>query len=431
MSRAKKVLLFLTFLLSAALAVAVGWGVATIRGVTGKGAVSFLDTIRNPQGKFPGRDRLNVLLIGKDYNYTDKGILYTKNARSDTLLVLSLDLNTRKISALSIPRDTYIERFPDTPRGGKINGAYARGGPRLAMQTVANLLGAPLDNYIALKPDAVRTIVDKLGGVEVEVLDRMRYDDSWAHLHIHLDPGRQTIDGEQAVGFTRFRKSNRGEPRSREEGDERRMARQQQLLRAIAEKAKQPQMILHARELINTALDAIETDLSRDQIVALAALFKDAKPEQMQTASLVGGNYSGSTGLSYFRADPDKTRSLVDWLLRGNETAAYGLTVVAVKNGTTVRGAAQHVAELLRDVGFDARSIRGAGSAAAEVPQTRILYGKAAVAPRAERIAALLQINGQALSKQPVESLEGADVAIVLGRDVAPHFAAQTALAGH
>ena len=67
---------------------------------------------------------------------------------------------------------------------------------------------------------------------------------------------------------------------------------------------------------------------------------------------------------------------------------------------------------------------------AEEVTQTRILYGKAAVAPRAQRIAALLQVKSEALSKQPVESLEGADVAIVLGRDVAPQFAAQTARAG-
>ena len=95
MSRAKLFLFVVALLVLAPLALLVGRGVAIIRGVTGKGAVSFLDTIRNPRNKFPGTDRLNILLIGKDYNYTNKGILYTKNARSDTLLVLSLDPSTR------------------------------------------------------------------------------------------------------------------------------------------------------------------------------------------------------------------------------------------------------------------------------------------------------------------------------------------------
>lgn len=421
MSKAKKISAVLAVALCAVAALGLGRFAAMLREHKTT-PIIWWDSVKNPRKRFPGMDRVNVLLIGKDYNRDSKGMPYTKGARSDTLIMLSLDLDRQKVSALSIPRDTYVE-FPDTERRGKINGAYARGGAPLAMQTVGNLLAVPPEYHIALKPDAVKRIVDLLGGVEVETIDRMKYDDNWGQLHIDLPKGRQTINGDQAVGFTRFRKSNPGEPRSKEEGDERRMARQQMLLRAILQKAKSPGMFTRAPELMSAAWDSIETDLTFDQVTALAVLFKGVQPEQMQTASLTGDNVMIG-GLSYYRPDPDKMAAQVDWLLRGDESAAYRLTVVTVKNGSGVRGAARHVADLLREQGFDAKSA-GNVPRDTEVTSTQIQYGQAAVVPRAEHIQSVLR--GGTLVKQPREDLGGADVSIVLGKDVAASFAERSA----
>ena len=430
MSKAKKVFLVLGVLVLAIIGLLGGMMMKTMRG-TQMSATDWWTTIRAPREQFPGKGRLNILLIGKDYNRIWKegwgyGIVHTKGARSDTLIVLSLDLNNRKVSGLSIPRDTWVE-FPEVKealsRHGKINAAYAWGDAPLAMQTVSNLIGVPLDYYIALKPDAVKTLVDSLGGVEVEALDRMKYDDNGARLHIDLPAGRQIVNGEQAIGFTRFRQRNPGEPRSQEEGDDRRMARQQMLLRAMVKKAKQPQMFLRGDKLINTALGAIETNLSRKQIFALAALFREIQPEQMQTASLIGKDrHRGDKWI--FVPDEEKMQAQVDWLLRGDETAANRLTVVTVKNGTEVRGAAREVADLLRNQGFDAKTA-GNAKQTEEIAQTQIHYGQAMVAPRAQRIANLL--GGGLPSKLPKEQLEGADVTIVLGKDVAANFAPRSA----
>jgi LCP family protein required for cell wall assembly len=384
---------------------------------------------------------LNVLLIGKDYNHNKKGTLYTTGARSDTLILLSLDLTKRQVSALSIPRDTYVEYPHGLPgRRDKVNAAYAWGGAKLAMKTVGDLLGVVPDHYIALKPDAVKTIVDQLGGVEVETIDKMKYDDRWAGLHIDLPAGKQTLNGDQAVGFTRFRKVKevdmlpngrwvrlRNVEHSKEEGDDRRMARQQQLLRAMLQKAKQPQMFMRADELINNSLDAIETDLNRPQLFALAVLFKEVKPEQMRTGTLSGRDVK-RYGKWYFQPDARKKEALVAYLLKGDEAAANRLTVVEVKNGTAVRGAASQAAAILAREGFDAKN---AGNAAppkpgaggrGEVNRTQILYGAAVVAPRAQRIAFLL--GGGTLTKTPKEQMGEADVTVVLGRDLAPTFAA-------
>ncbi len=438
MSKTKKAVVWgLTLVLAAVIGFGLALAVKTLRG-TQMSAREWWTTIRAPREQFPGKSRLNVLLIGKDYNYiwqknsVNWGKLHTKGARSDTLIVLSLDLNKGRVSGLSIPRDTYVEYAQGVideplPRRGKINSAYAWGDAPLAMQTVSNLLNEPLDYYIALKSDAVKTLVDRLGGVEVEALDRMKYDDNGARLHIDLPAGRQTINGEQAVEFTRYRQPNAGEPSSKEDGDVRRIARQQMLLRAMVKKAKQPKMFFQADKLINTALRSVETNLSRQQIFALAALFRDLQPEQMQTGTLAGKDrHRGDKWI--FVPDEEKVKAQVDWLLRGDETAAYRLTVVTVKNGTEVSGAAREVADLLRNQGFDAKSAGNARQAAArEVAQTQIQYGQAAVAPRAERIAALLGLSGVKPSKLPKEDLEGADVTVVLGRDVAPNFAPRSA----
>lgn len=427
----------------------------------GKGPLAPITTISNPRGEFPGKgNRLNILLLGVDYSYlwtknnvALNGARYTKESRSDTIMMLSLDMDTQKISALSIPRDTWVT--DPTGHRGKINGAYKRGGPELAARTVAELLGVTPDYYVAIKPDAVKAVVDELGGVDVETIDAMKYDDAAAGLHIDLPVGPQTINGEQAIGFARFReadtierdangngiptggKDNEGNPifrrkrasevrHSKEEGDQRRMARQQQLIRAVADKGKQPANWLKAERIIAAALKHIETDLTAAQRIALVALFKDVKPDQMQTATLEGRGFAPRGGAYRFVPDEIKKQAMVDWLLKGDESAANRLTAVDVQNGTTVPGLARRVAALLRDQGFDAKSTGNAElGEEGEVSATRIVYGKAAVAPRVERIRQVLG-GGQVIKEAPAEGKnadedneDDADVTVILGRDLA------------
>ncbi|MBC8135177.1 MAG: LCP family protein, partial [Fibrella sp.] len=314
-----------------------------------EGIIGTWTGIQDPLSKFPANaQRVNILLIGKDYNHTNKGILYTKASRSDTLIVFSLDLHNKTVSALSIPRDTYVAE-----RRGKINAAFAQGGATMAVDTVGKLLGVTPEYYIALKPDGVKQLVDEIGGVEVTALDAMKYDDNWGGLHIDLPEGTYTINGDQAVGYTRFRKSNDGAARSKEEGDVRRMARQQNLVRAMIAKAKNPAILMRANSLVEVAFNQVETNLSQTQLLALATIFRETEPDKITSASLIGQD-GREGGLYVFKPDTDKTQYLVDWLLRGDQGAANALTVVAVQNGTKIKGAARRLAESLKDNGFDA-----------------------------------------------------------------------------
>ena len=481
-------------LLIGLVAVGVGTAYKTLKNFGG-GTVSlssWVNAYRHPRDQFPNKNRVNVLLIGMDYSYlwTKRdpklsGARYTKNSRADSIMMLSLDLDNDKVSALSIPRDTHVTA-PDG-KVGKINGTFSRGGAPLLCQTVTQLLGVAPDYYIAVKPDAVRDMVNALGGVTVQAKDAMEYNDSAAHLHILLPAGQQKIDGDQAVGFARFREADRyernpdgspiytgekdseGNPifrqrhvitHSKEEGDPNRMARQQQLIRAMATRAKSPDDWLRVPNIVQTAMGELQTNLDQPHIMALLALFSSLQPDQIQSASLEGKGTVGGT--YYFMPDEKKKAAMVDWLLKGDETAADRLTVVAVENGTSVRGAAARVAAKLCQDGFDAKSAAVATPTVrpedlpagmeppvppGNNPVTRITYAKASVATRAQKIGQLLGVPAAQITKEappapdttptPAPSVaahsghhakitdtDTADVTVVLGQDVAATFAA-------
>ncbi|MER3461543.1 MAG: hypothetical protein C4342_00465 [Armatimonadota bacterium] len=190
-----------------AVLVGVGWVYKTVSGVAGNASPATLFRIvQQPRDFFLGKERVNVLIVGKDYNRDARGMPYTKNARADTVMLLSLDLARRQAAAVSVPRDTYVVA-PDGV-GGKINGTFSRGGVELLKQTLERTFDLTIDHHVVIKDTAIKNIVDALGGVWVETIDEMHYDDNWGGLHIHLPKGRQFINGEQAVGFVRFREVN-------------------------------------------------------------------------------------------------------------------------------------------------------------------------------------------------------------------------------
>ncbi len=315
----------------------------------------------NPREAFAGKDRLYILGLGNAANHTNRGIMYTKNARSDTIFVLSLDLKRQRVGMLSIPRDTRVELAYG--RGtDKINAAHAYGGVPLAKATVEQFLGIEIDHYVVIKMHATRNLIDAMGGVTIDVEKDMDYDDNWGNLHIHLKQGRQHLNGEQAVGYIRFRHDH--------EADWGRMRRQQQLVKVVAEQLMAPTALLKLDKLVDTAMENIDTDLSRAQLLALAHLFKQTPPERIHTGSITGYDYRGSNGAWYLDPSESKKEALVGWLLRGEEWYRNGLVSIRVHNASGVDGAASVVREILRDLGYQVslgRSLRSNGDATTRV----------------------------------------------------------------
>lgn len=393
--------------------------------------------LRDPLSQFPNKDRINILLVGKDYNRDRKGMEYTKNSRSDTIMMLSVDLINKKIGAVSIPRDTKV-RAPDG-RTGKINGTFARGGVDLLAETLKEMFGVEFDYTVVIKPDAIEEIVNALGGVNVETIDEMHYDDNWGNLHIHLPKGAIRIDGKQAIGFARFREVNvfrmdargrlipiRGVQHSKEEGDGRRMARQQQLIRAMVSEANKAGNLWKADSIIDTGFKQLETNFKRIQLLALATLFRGAEDGAINTVVLEGDEATQG-GAFYILLDEERARATVDWIIKGDEVAGRRMVRVAVYNATDIPGAARKLADKLKEEGYDARSVGNCDP----VEKTEVLFRKAAVETRAESIASAAG-GGSVRKATEEETLErrlgrdNDDVIVVVGPDLAPTLVANS-----
>ena len=236
------------------------------------------------QEEFPGRNYINLMVIGRDYDYSDQDqILKNKHTRSDMLMVGHVDFDKHGISLLSIPRDTRAN-IPGWGIG-KINAAHSHGGPELSEATVKSNFGIPSDNYIALDFQGFEQAIDLLGGVDVNVDRKMDYDDNWGHLHIHLLPGLQHLNGQQAMGFVRFRHAD---------SDFVRVQRQQVLLGALKEKLHDPRVLAKLPELLDVIDKHVESDMSTDQKVALGKFIQAIPRDQIRMDTLPSKEGSGT-----------------------------------------------------------------------------------------------------------------------------------------
>ncbi len=246
---------------------------------------------------FPSQKTVNLMIIGRDADYDDRTdqVLKTR-ARSDILMVAHLDFDKQAVSLLSIPRDTLAKiRTHGRVVTTKINAAHQFGGPALSEQTVQDNFGIPSDKYLALDFEGFEQAIDILGGVDLTVDKKMDYDDNWGHLHIHLKPGFQHLDGKQAMGFVRFRHSD---------SDLVRVQRQQTLIAALKEKLKQPQTLAKIGPLLETIDRHIDSDLSPDQEVAVARFVHDTPRAQIQMSTLPSREVGSAVATNWAQAAP-------------------------------------------------------------------------------------------------------------------------------
>jgi anionic cell wall polymer biosynthesis LytR-Cps2A-Psr (LCP) family protein len=125
------------------------------------------------EATFKVKDRpINLLLLGVDQTYDDKGHVMDGPGRADTIIVVSMNPKQGKSHVVSIPRDTRV-RIPG--RGtAKVNAAYVYGGPELVAETVEGLIGIPVDRYAVVDFNGFVGVIDAIGGIEVDVDKNMR-----------------------------------------------------------------------------------------------------------------------------------------------------------------------------------------------------------------------------------------------------------------
>lgn len=217
----------------------------------------------------------NILLIGSDSRSGRDNARYGKDKgteRSDTTILLHLPADRRSATAVSIPRDL-MTRIPSCltadgtrsqERFAQFNWAYQWGGAACTIRTVEKLTGVRVDHHMTIDFGGFKQMVNAIGGVEVCL--KQPVDDVEAKLR--LPAGRQTLHGEQALGFVRARYSlGNG-------SDTERMQRQQQFLGSLVKKVQSNGVLLNPARLY-PLLDAATSSLTTDPgLASLRGLYE-------------------------------------------------------------------------------------------------------------------------------------------------------------
>ncbi len=273
--------------------------IATLAGDSGLDESDGLETVAQDEAEFPV-NRLNVLLLGVDARPGEA------DARTDSMILVSIDRDTKKIAMVSIPRDTMVE----IPGHGtdKINSANAFGGADLATETVESLLDIKIPYYVKTNFEGFKDIVDTLGGVDLEVEKRMYYPQE----DIDLRPGQQRLMGDDALGYVRYRHDALG--------DITRAERQQKFLASLTREMLRAKTIIKLPKLVPQLMDAVETNLGIKDAIFLAKAGANLDSDSIVTATLPG-TFLNYKGVSYWKADDEKAKIVLNDLFRGVKLA--------------------------------------------------------------------------------------------------------------
>lgn len=245
-----------------------------------------------------GKNELMFLVVGVDVN----DHLHSEGTRTDTMMLTKVDFDSGEIDILSLPRDS---RVVVRGKEDKLNHAHAYGGMPMTIDTVRDFLGVDLEYYVKVDYKAVKSIVDAIGGVNINVPQRMKYTDPTAKppLRIDLKPGEQLLDGQKAHDFLRFR--------SYREGDLGRIQAQQYFLEEFIKQTLQPKNIIKLPSMVKTYYDYVETNISLDYVLKGIGLANKLDMDNIRMET-VPGYTKTIDGLSYLIYDREKTRELVN-----------------------------------------------------------------------------------------------------------------------
>lgn len=215
-----------------------------------------LDTLVDPDSPFydafTTANRVNVLCLGVNSNM------------ADTIMLISFDMDNKHIDIISVPRDTYFYREGYVnPAAHKINAVMPKDGAvGMAKAVSKTLLDIPINYYAVIKYDGIRTIVDAMGGVPIDVQMDMKYKDPYdtPPLVIDIKKGYQTLNGDQSVQYLRFRKGY-------SDADIGRINAQQAFVKAAFKQALGKDLL----RVIKKGFEEVDSDLKVKTVAAIAA----------------------------------------------------------------------------------------------------------------------------------------------------------------
>lgn len=339
--------------------------------------------------------------------------------RTDTMMVIHLSEDHKKVTVVSLPRDTWTT----IPGKGehKINAAYQFGGPKLARQTVEAVTGLEITRYIEVNILGFIDVVDSLGGVTV--CTPVPIDDT--KIALNLPAGTHQLDGVQALGYARTRATARS--------DLDRIDRQQQVISALLNRALSADTLANPAKLaafVNSTLSTVKVDPD-DGLLGLATQMRDVSLEDVKFAEvpLANVDFKAPTGESAVLWDKPAARDLFAGIDADRDPSAPmpsvsssasakpsvkpstvppGEVTLKVKNGTLISGLGARTKEALVAYGFKVPGEAG-NTSKQDYEQTFVRYGEGFEA-QAKAVAAA--VPGAELRKVELDGIE-----LILGSD--------------
>lgn len=371
-------------------------------------------------------DILNVLVVGDDSRegLSDEQLVAlgtdaVNGGRTDTVMLLQLDPNRDHAAVLSFPRDLLVTRCDGST--GRINAAYGigeangTGGAACLVDTVNELTGIRIHHYVEVNFAGFIDVVDVLGGVTMYI-EEPGLRDRYAGLD--LDPGCQTLDGTQALGFVRARKID---------NDFGRMARQQRFVRELVSQATSAGTLLNVPRMfsvVEAAAGAVETDhdLSLTTMRRIAFSLRNLTAERIDTR-VVPATARRVNGAAVVVVEEDEAEELFAAFRRGSvapddlgreqpdEVDISDVPPLTVLNGVGINGFAAAGAEELEARGFTVEETGNADSFGFH--RVRVIHPRG-LREEAELVAAVFD-DAVLESGDPDEPLT-----VVLGSDYEP-----------
>jgi LCP family protein required for cell wall assembly len=259
-----------------------------------------------------GSERVNILLLGIDKRDNEQ----INGTRSDTIMLASIDPETKSATLVSIPRDLWVNIPGCSANAGciggqqRINVAHAVGGPDLTRRTITADFGVPIQFYARVDFRGFEQLVDSVGGVTVDVDMPVKDDEypteDYGYQRIYFGPGPQLLDGRRALQYARSRHGS---------NDFDRASRQQKVLVSLRSRALQLDMLPRATELLAIIQSSLSTDLSPVQLLSLAKLISQIDRDKINSL-VIDTNYAtpfkGNDGADLLRPNTPAIRRAID-----------------------------------------------------------------------------------------------------------------------
>lgn len=265
------------------------------------------DITNNEAAEFNGAkklDKVNVLLLGVDSRGEEK-------SRTDTIMIAQYDPKKDEAKMISIMRDIYAE-IPGY-NNYKINTAFFLGGPELLRQTIKQNFDIDIHYYALVDFKGFEKVVDTIAvdGVEINVEKRMS-----EKIGVVLEPGLQKLNGEELLGYARFRQDA--------EGDFGRVKRQQEVINALKNEMTSVNGVTKLPKVLGTVQPYIETNLKGIDLLDLSKDFLLNPPDHVETLRIpIDDSYTNesySHAGSVLEIDFEQNKAAINQFLNGEVT---------------------------------------------------------------------------------------------------------------